>query len=90
MGDCFGIWISNQLSGEQPLHNSWVQNATEEALDGARVPRERCVDSKSAGEAWEMLFIYGKERFARTNSHSLWVINGPNKQSVLFGDVWIS
>lgn len=54
------------------------------------LPRERCVDSKSAGETWEMLFIYGKEHFARTNSHSLWVINVPSKQSALFGDIRIS
>lgn len=53
-------------------------------------PSEKCIVSKSAGETWRMLFIYGKECFARVNSHSLWVINVPSKQSVLFGDIWIS
>lgn len=33
-------------------------------------PSEKCIVSKSAGETRRMLFIYGKECFARINSHS--------------------
>lgn len=47
------------------------------------------MDSKSAGEIQGMLVVYKKKCFTRINSHSLWVINVPSKQSVLFGDSWI-
>ena len=54
------------------------------------MPSEKEMDAKSAGEIQGMLVVYKKEGFARINSHSLWVINVPSKQSVLFGDCWIS
>lgn len=47
------------------------------------------MDAKSAGEIQRMLVVYKKECFARINPHSLWVINVPSKQAVLFGDSWI-
>lgn len=34
------------------------------------------------GESWWMWVVYKKECFARINSHSLWVIKVPSKQSV--------
>lgn len=53
-----------------------------------RKPNAKCEihGYKSAGEIQGMLVVYKKECFARVNSHSLWVINVPSKQSVLFGD----
>lgn len=66
---------------KMPSKKLWMKPNAKQKRDGCKI---------SYREDQGMLVVYKKECFARINSHSLWVINVPSKQSVLFGDCWIS
>lgn len=67
------------LGYKMPSKNLWMKPNAKGEIDGCEV---HC-------EIQGLLVVYKKDCFARINSHSLWVINVPSKQSVLFGDSWI-